>query len=827
MPKKLSGSFTDILQSYTDKEGYEDFIKVNNEGYKTVIENDLPRSRLVDFSGKTFADFKNECLQESVYKNHYRQGCFDGGLVEDIFLLYLNKTEMQRENFNPERLKRTTLRFAYRDKNNQICTLGLVIPENSPGEWSLMVIQNATAPLDKRQATLLYNNSWIEDNNSVIAVESHNSLNQELRQALNNDDVYNLVTGIIDQNNEVSSEKLRELKGRISENQNIDNRDFKNTILRQYREFSDQNLPNNSSVKSTFETLEKTIQEDIDFYRDDKFSKALETIHRTIHEEINQLEDKEAAKELSLKSQLFYYSLNLRLEENFSSRIKKALEDKSKGDELKRVFNKLPINDPGFEQYISDFFNRQIKDSQISYETQIKIIEKTTQDRGRKSQTQEAETGSIFDKNGKLAPWVADELPENSRDAIGQFIKNIFAKARETVLTPEGELRKELKDAMGQENYNKLVDMYGKDYVHNKVVNSMIMAMSGPLTSLPLQSNPSAADMAFAAITSKLLDHERLYQQKQLKESELKQSENQPGRLMQFWQAVKRPALETAAIATSTAGGAAVGAIVGMLVGTFALPGIGTGLGAAIGAAAGAGVGAVASTGGVGLSRLFSNSPLGRLFGTAATTVASTGIGAAIGAALGTFVFPGIGTGIGAAIGAGFGLATGVGISGVAQAIKSQSAFAKLLGVGLTGSATTAIGAGIGAILGSLIPIPGVGTLAGILIGAGIGAGVGALTTAVPALTAYLMPVAQRAMAQKQENLAEITQEESPIRGSNPYAHDHLARSANVNHVPAIQAENENHVQTKIEREQTQPELVEVEERDEEERSSFTPTSTQ
>lgn len=68
MPKKLSGSFTDILQSYTDKEGYEDFIKVNNEGYKTVIENDLPRSRLVDFSGKTFASYSQMlCMGQIIH----------------------------------------------------------------------------------------------------------------------------------------------------------------------------------------------------------------------------------------------------------------------------------------------------------------------------------------------------------------------------------------------------------------------------------------------------------------------------------------------------------------------------------------------------------------------------------------------------------------------------------------------------------------------------------------------------------------------------------------------------------------------------------------
>ncbi|WP_419420547.1 hypothetical protein ACNVED_04390 [Legionella sp. D16C41] len=108
----------------------------------------------------------------------------------------------------------------------------------------------------------------------------------------------------------------------------------------------------------------------------------------------------------------------------------------------------------------------------------------------------------------------------------------------------------------------------------------------------------------------------------------------------------------------------------------------------------------------------------------------TAGLGAAIGAIIGTFVFPipGVGTALGAAIGAGIGAGAGgmLGFSGVG--LYNVWKNSPVLGTSVTVLGNTAMGIGLGALIGTFI-FPGVGTVIGIALGAGLGAGLGFITS--------------------------------------------------------------------------------------------------
>lgn len=199
---------------------------------------------------------------------------------------------------------------------------------------------------------------------------------------------------------------------------------------------------------------------------------------------------------------------------------------------------------------------------------------------------------------------------------------------------------------------------------------------------------------------------------------------------------------------------ASMGAAIGGIVGIFLGP---------LGAAIGAGFGAAAGITAVGLSRLFiGKGEVAHFFGTVLTTLGSSATGAGIGALLGTLVFPGLGSGIGALIGAGIGCAAGIVISGFAQIIKSSSFPARIAGASLMAVGTTASGALIGAILGSIIP--GWGTLAGL----GIGAAVGFATTAAPTLIGSIITGLNHAVSRLKQGFGSQVLEEE---GRNPIQH--------------------------------------------------------
>ena len=104
-----------------------------------------------------------------------------------------------------------------------------------------------------------------------------------------------------------------------------------------------------------------------------------------------------------------------------------------------------------------------------------------------------------------------------------------------------------------------------------------------------------------------------------------------------------------------------------------------------------------------------------------AAKIAAVGIPAAIGAVIGSIFIPGVGTIIGGIIGGGGAAALGLSGVGLYELYKKNSG----IGTGLTVTGSAGVGAAVGAILGSFIPIPGVGTLAGMVIGAGVGFAVG------------------------------------------------------------------------------------------------------
>jgi hypothetical protein len=166
--------------------------------------------------------------------------------------------------------------------------------------------------------------------------------------------------------------------------------------------------------------------------------------------------------------------------------------------------------------------------------------------------------------------------------------------------------------------------------------------------------------------------------------------------------------------------GIAVGYKVGALIGTIIAPGVGTLAGSLIGAAVGAGAGMFfgAKIG----SYLKEHKERYDQFRSAMLSgIVGAGLGGATGALIGSLVFPGIGTAAGAAIGAGVGAVGGI-VHGALT--YNQGSFLKEHSRKLSVSSGASAGVAIGGIIGSFLPLPGVGTALGALVGGVIGAGV-------------------------------------------------------------------------------------------------------
>ena len=296
MVKKLVGSVMDVLLAQgcsQEDAGQYGGVREYPEN-KTTIAKDLPRTALVDFSGKTHRDFTNECQQEENYHGHYIQGSYDGAGVIDIYQKYILPKMMmlhdeieglsQDPTAKKEKMKelelflkqwvssdsRKSLRFAYRDDDGVLCAVGFVFNLTTPGSWILQTFKKTIEPkLELRQTTLFVQGEYTPANTSLeidLAI-----LPAEIKLALNSEKVNGLISGLIGEDGNVSEEKFNELNLRIVTNRNLDNRDAKRLQLEELLHYAGILLLNSEQNSEQIKFIRECSLSDPNFFKGNNF----------------------------------------------------------------------------------------------------------------------------------------------------------------------------------------------------------------------------------------------------------------------------------------------------------------------------------------------------------------------------------------------------------------------------------------------------------------------------------------------------------------------------------------------------------------------------
>jgi|GEM_PF-6028478 len=299
MVKKITGSVVEVVKAHTQDETHVHKYQ-ENKGYevnKPAITMDLPRIHLVDFTGMTFNDFINECATEANYHQHYKQGDFDGGDVVDVYALFKLKKiqaliaanrEEEADRFSNEWNSletNKTLRFAYRDGQGQLCALGLAFNATHPESWALHITQNTTAPLEGRTATLFASGELSE---AITCGTSITELSDEIKSALGDDKIAQLISGLIDINGRISLEKFEELT----------------TILDKMRAIWDASSVENQRFKKALDQIINRIitlaSNDIDYFRHISMEDIKQLKNDPIHSRLIQINLTEQENEPSM-----------------------------------------------------------------------------------------------------------------------------------------------------------------------------------------------------------------------------------------------------------------------------------------------------------------------------------------------------------------------------------------------------------------------------------------------------------------------------------------------------------------------------------------------
>ena len=313
MVKKLDGSVKAVYKQqalvYADQETNESlfdaYIEIFDSGInETTIKRDLPRTSLVDYTGKSYEDFANECKKASVYAQHYRQSNLDGSeilllatarnsdhvsqlqdeidqLANDTVAQNAKTTEL--DQFYNEWMgidHQKALRFAYRDQTGQLCGFTLMFNDLKPENWSMQIIKNTIAPLELRTTSVFSQgrHATAGKSNDIELSE----LSEEIALALNAPMVNQLVSGLIDADGKASLAIFIELSARLSSGKNIDNRDFRQSQFEELVNIAEINQPEGLSLAKHIEDFRKQSLNDPNFFSSREYLSHLDNFLREI-----------------------------------------------------------------------------------------------------------------------------------------------------------------------------------------------------------------------------------------------------------------------------------------------------------------------------------------------------------------------------------------------------------------------------------------------------------------------------------------------------------------------------------------------------------------
>lgn len=277
MIKKVSGSVLEVFNADSNAKPFKsDFREISKpEVNEAQIKADLARTHLVDFSGKKFSDFEQECDTEDNYSQQFKQDNLEGAGVVDLYQRFINnrrnalKRADDRDEFSINWVQgNKKLRFAYRDEQSDLCGFGLVFNEKHPESWALQITKKTTAPLEKRTATLFTSGALSK---SITSTDKMTNLSDEIKLALGSAKVAQLITGLIDNNGRISSDKFEKLHTRINPFKTIDDRDTKIQALQEIADGSKVDPASKQLDPATKQLITQSIElskSNINYFKD-------------------------------------------------------------------------------------------------------------------------------------------------------------------------------------------------------------------------------------------------------------------------------------------------------------------------------------------------------------------------------------------------------------------------------------------------------------------------------------------------------------------------------------------------------------------------------
>ncbi|WP_133126994.1 hypothetical protein [Legionella nagasakiensis] len=266
------------------------------------------------------------------------------------------------------------------------------IPEHTDNQEQLARLKASIASMQDNQFRLIDHDEveLIQSVANFIELASPRDLGEEIEEEgvpdeafafLRSASISQLLSGIID-GDSVNYERFVSLAERIISNHNIDDRDYRTTLLQKYITFA-QTIPHGDDLDEHLAALAEATQNDVDFFKLDHFERALKTMFAKVNERLDTLEDEEAKKRFKLQNQLALYAIELELQasilsEEKQTNIKEALLKQATA--IQRLSENPPL-DKNFPTLVAETLQDALKKQKVGLaETHQQDIKKIVTD---------------------------------------------------------------------------------------------------------------------------------------------------------------------------------------------------------------------------------------------------------------------------------------------------------------------------------------------------------------------------------------------------------------------------------------------------------------
>ncbi|MDF1826953.1 MAG: DUF308 domain-containing protein [Legionellaceae bacterium] len=197
----------------------------------------------------------------------YTQGSESGRLITE--LVYQEQYYFSGPGqANEEQLLKAN-GFIYINDQGQLAGFSLLTdPSGEYPGWILATIQNTTAPPENRAVTVLATPHFVtSEAQSTVSMDNSDSIEAELKAAICNDKIANLIKGIFNTDGSVNISYLAELNTRLIPNQNFDDRDRKQAQLNILFSLADE--LHNEALRTFW--LNQVMEDSINCFKTDMF----------------------------------------------------------------------------------------------------------------------------------------------------------------------------------------------------------------------------------------------------------------------------------------------------------------------------------------------------------------------------------------------------------------------------------------------------------------------------------------------------------------------------------------------------------------------------